>query len=157
LGLQESSLSAAVAAVESETRGTTLSMDGIVQRITDKANHAYRLKIPNDEFLESFLAQVCARRVLGILNLSITDSSVSRLASVLKAEAKDTGLTLEETAQRVTEAASGARQRGEKVNLFYFEDFTWRSNARASKAEQRKLGNLAANARAKEILRERLR
>jgi len=46
LGLQESSLSAAVAAVESQAKDTMLSMDGIVQRITDRANRAYRLGTP---------------------------------------------------------------------------------------------------------------
>lgn len=165
LRLPESLLPAGIAAVEAEcwnrraeARRCRLSMDDIVQRITTEANHAERRDgTPSDEFLEDFLARKCARRALEVLNLSIAANFISRLALVLKAEARDAGQTLEETAKRVTEAASNARQRGEKVNIFYFEDFTWRPNARVSKAEQRKLGNLAANARAKEILRERLR
>jgi hypothetical protein len=165
LRLPESSLPAGIAAVEAEcwnrraeAKRSRLSIDTIVQRITTEANQAERMNgTPSDEFLEDFLARKCARRALEILNLSVADNFVSRLAFVLKAESKDVGLSLDETAKLVTQAASDARQRSEKVSIFYFENFTWRSNARTSKAEQRKLGNLAANERAKEILRERLR
>jgi hypothetical protein len=156
LSLPESSLRAAVAAVEAEAKRTRLSMDGIVQRITDDANHAERRRISKDEFLDDFLAKVHAKRTLEILNLSISENFISRMACVLKAEAKDTGFTLEETARHVTQVASDDRQRGERVNIFYFEDMRWRSNVRTNKAEQRKLDNLEVNARVKQKIRERL-
>jgi len=155
-GITESFLLSATAAVEAEEKRTRLSMDGIVQNITTEANRAERNGVPKEEFLESFLAQSCARRVLGILNLPITNSFVSRIAAVLKAESKDTGLSMEDSANRVTQSASEDRQRGQKVDIFYFEDMRWRSNARVSKAEQRKLDNLEVNARVKQRLRERL-
>lgn len=157
LGLPDSSLQAGVAAVDAEARRTRLSMDGVVQRIVTDANRAERLGIHGEEFLGHFLAQTCARRVLEILNLPITSNFVSRMEAVLKAESKDTGLSLEDTANRVTQAASEDRQKGIRVDIFYFEDLRWRSNGRVSKAEQRKIDNLAANARAKEILRGNLR
>jgi hypothetical protein len=155
LRLPESSLRSAVAAVEAEAKRTRLSMDGIVQSITDKANQEERRTTPRNEFLEGFLAQVCARRVLEVLNLTVSDNRVSRVAASLKAESKDTGLGLEETASGVVQAASDARKRGEKVDIFYFEDTKWRSNVRLNKAEQRKLGNLEGKARVKQKIRER--
>jgi hypothetical protein len=156
LDLPESSLRAGVAAVEAEVKRTRLSMDGIVQRIATEANHAERLGTSGEDFLEDFLAQTCARRLLGILNLPITNNLVLRIAAVLKAESKDIGLTLEDTAQRVTQLASEDREKGIKIDVFYFEDVKWRSNARLNKAEQRKLNNLEVNARVKAKIRERL-
>ncbi|SRR6266498_213700 len=156
LKLPESSLSAAVAAVEIEAKRTRLSMDGIVQHLADEANQVMRRRVEPGNFLEDFLAQSCARRMLGILNLPARENHISRVAEVLKLEVKDTGCDLKDTAKRLTEAASEARQRGENVNIFYFEDMKWRSNARLNKAEQRKFDNLAANARAKAILRGQL-
>ncbi|HTS08304.1 MAG TPA: hypothetical protein VMP68_22220 [Candidatus Eisenbacteria bacterium] len=156
LKLPESSFRAAVAAVEIEAKRTRLSMDGIVQHLATEANRAMRRRVESEDFLEDFRAQACARRLLGILNLPARDNHISRVADVLKLEVKDTGCDLEDTTKRVTEAASEARQRGENINIFYFEDMRWRSNARLNKAEQRKLDNLAANARAKAILRGQL-
>lgn len=156
LKLPESSWRSAVAAVEAEAKRTRLSMDGIVQHITTEANKAERLGVPGNEFLDDFLAQGCARRLLGILNLTITDSSVRRVAAALKAESNDTGLSLEDTAMRVREAASDARIRGEKVDIFYIEDHKWRVNARLNRAEKRKLDNLEVNARVKQRLRQKL-
>ena len=156
LGLPESLLHAGIAAVEAEAKRTRLSMDGIVERIATEARHAERLGVEKEEFLEDFLARTCARRALGILNLPVTNNFIARVAAVLKAEAKDTGLTLEDTANRVTQAASEDRRRGDKIDIFYFEDVKWRSNARLNKAEQRKLDNLEVNARVKQRIRQRL-
>lgn len=155
LGLPDSSLHAGFAAVEAEAKRTRLSVDGIVQQITTEANRAERLGVGREEFLENFLAQTCSRRVLGILNLPITNNFVSRIAAVLKAESKDTGLSLEATANRVTQAASEDRRKGTRIDIFYFEDVRWRSNATANKAEQRKLDNLEVNARVKQRIRQR--
>jgi hypothetical protein len=156
LELPQSSLRSAVAAVEAEAKRTRLSMDGIVQGITTEANRAERQRVSTEDFLDDFLARTCARRVLGILNLTMSDSFASRLAAVLKAESKDTGLSLEDTAKRITQFASEDRQKGERVNIFYFEDMRWRSNVRLNKAEQRKLDNLEVNARVKQKIRQRL-
>ena len=155
LGQPESSLRAAVAAVQIEAKRTRLSMDGIVQHLATEANRAMRRRVEHEEFLEDFLAQSCARRLLGILNLPARDNHVSRVADVLKLEVKDTGCNLEDTAERISQAASEARRRGENVNIFYFEDMKWRSNARLNKAEQRKLDNLEVNARVKQRIRQR--
>jgi len=157
LGLSHVHLNAAMAAVEVEVKRTKLSMDGIVQRITTEANHSERLGASREEFLEDFLAQASARRVLGILNLPITSNFVFRVAAVLKAEARDAGLPIEEAANRITQAASEDRRRGAKVDIFYFEDVKWRSNGGVSKAEQRQLENLDVNARVKRRLREKFR
>jgi hypothetical protein len=157
LKLPISSLRAGVAAVEAEARRTRLSMDGIVQHVTTEANRSERFeKMPAEEFLAGFLAQDSARLVLGILNLPVTKSHVSRIAAVLKAESRDTGLDLQDTANRITRFATEDRHKGERVDIFYFEDMRWRSNARLNKAEQRKLDNLEVNARVKQKIRERL-
>lgn len=156
LGLEDVHLPAAMATVEAELKQTRLSMDGVVQQITTEANRAERMGVSKEEFLEDFLAKMSARRVLEILNLPITNNFVSRVAAVIKAEAKDTGLPIEETANHITQAASEDRQRGAKVDIFYFEDVRWRSNGRVSKAEQRKLDNLKVNERVKQRIRERL-
>jgi len=155
LKLPESSLSAAIAAVDVEAQRTRLSMDGIVQQLATEANRAMRRRVEPEEFIVDFLAQSCARRLLGILNLPSRENHVSRVAEVLKLEVRDTGCGLEETAKRLTEAASEARQRGESVNIFYFEDMKWRSNEKLNKAEQRKLSNLEVNARVKQRIRQR--
>lgn len=156
LRLPDTLLNSATAAVEMELKRTSLSMDGIVQRITTEANHARRIGVSREEFLTDFLAQASAKRILDVLNLPINNNFVLRLTAVVKAEAKDTGLPLEEVASRITRAASEDRRRGIKIDIFYFEDVKWRSNVGANKAEQRKLDNLEVNARVKQRLRERL-
>jgi hypothetical protein len=156
LKLPISSLHSGVAAVEAEAKRTRLSMDGIVQHVATEANRSERLGTAPEEFLDNFLAQDSATLVLEIVNLPITKNLISRIAAVLKAESRDTGLDLRETANRITRFASEARQKGEKVDIFYFEDMRWRSNARLNKAEQRKLDNLEVNARVKQRIRERL-
>jgi hypothetical protein len=157
LGLSDSNLSAAAAAVESEFKRTGMGINDVVISLTNKARLARKESISDEEFLNNFSALASARQLLQIVNLPVMNKFIYRIAAVLKAEAADTGLSLEDTAKRIEQLASEDRQRGRKVDIFYFEDMRWRSNARVSKAEERKLGNLAANARAKEILRERLR
>jgi hypothetical protein len=157
LGLPASSLRAGLAAVEAEARRTRLSMDGIVQHLATEAHRMERFeKTPPEEFLDNFLAQNSARLVLEIVNLPISKSHISRIAAVLKAESKDTGLDLQDTANRITRFATEGRHKGEKIDIFYFEDMRWRPNVRLNKAEQRKLDNLEVNARVKQKIRERL-
>jgi hypothetical protein len=156
LGLDDSSLNAAMAAVQAESKRWMFSADGIVQRVVTAANLAERQRIPKEEFLGNFLAEGCARGLLQAVNLPITSNMVLRVAAVVKAEAKDTGMSLEEAANYITERAVGDRARGAKVNIFYFEDVSWRANATGNKAEQRKLDNLGVNARVKQRLRQKL-
>ncbi len=153
LGLPDSFLAAATAAVKAEAKRSKSSADGVVQRICTAA-FARRTDVEREEFLEDFLAQTCAREILESVNLPINDNLVSRVTAVVKAETKDTGLSLQDAASRITKAACEDRRRGMRVDIFYFEDVRWRSNAGVNKAERRKLGNLAANTRAKEILRK---
>jgi hypothetical protein len=155
LKLTDASMAAAIAAVEETSRGTRLSMDGIVQEICTKANYAYRKKVEGHEFLEHFLAQANARKILEALNLPINDNLVARTAAVVKAETKDTGLSVEGATSRIIQAANEDRRRGARIDIFYLEDVKWRSNARIGKAEQRKLDNLEANAQVKRRLREK--
>jgi DNA-binding MarR family transcriptional regulator len=156
LGLSDSFIGAAEAAVGIRVKHTKLSMDGIVQRITTDANAAMRIGVSHQKFLEDFLAQTCAQGILDSLNLPVTNSLTSTVTAAVKAEAKDTRLSLEEAAGRITNAAIEDRGRGTPIDRFYFENVKWRSNARASKAEQRKLDNLEVNARAKQRLKEKL-
>jgi hypothetical protein len=154
LGLSDAFLPAATAAVEAEAKRGKSSADGIVQTIWTAATVARRGGIENAEFLADFLARSCAREILEVINLPINNNFIQRLAAVLKAEAKDTGLSLQDAASRITQAASEDRQKGTRIDIFYFEDVKWRSNVGVNKAERRKLGNMAANTRAKEILRK---
>jgi len=156
MGLPDTLLAAAIAAVEAEVKQTKLSMDGVVQRIVTAANLAERRNVSRDEFLEDFLARTCARRILESVNLPINNNFIFRVTAVVKAEAKDTGLSLQDVACRISQAAFEDRRKGMKVDIFYFEDVRWRSSAGANKAEQRKLDNLEVNARVKQRLRERL-
>ena len=152
LQLPDTFFAAALAAVETESQSGR-SDDDIVQHVTSEANLAFRHRISHEKFLDNFLAQSCAREILESVNLSTARNLVSRVADVVKAESTETGLSIKETTRQIRESAIKDKQRGVLMNVFYFEDFTWRSNARASKAEQRKLDNLAANAKAKELLR----
>jgi hypothetical protein len=155
LRLPDSLLSAAAAAVGVKAKHTNLSMDGIVQRLTTDANLAERKGVSNQKFLEDFLAQTSAQEILDNLSLPLTNSLIATVTAAVKAEAKDIGLPVEEAALRITSAAKEDRLRGTPIDRFYFENVKWRSNVRVSKAEQRQLDNLEANARVKQRLRER--
>jgi DNA-binding MarR family transcriptional regulator len=155
LRLPDSLLSAATAAVV-KLKQRKFSMDGIVQRIRTDAILAEHMGVSNEKFLEDFLARTCAQEILDNLSLPVTNSFTSTVTAAVKAEAKDTRLSVEEAAARITSAAVGDRGRGISLDRFYFENVKWRSNVRASKAEQRKLDNLEVNARAKQRLREKL-
>ena len=104
LGLPDAFLPAAMAAVGVEARRGKSSADAIVQTICTAANLARRGGVDNIEFLEDFLARSCAREILECVNLSITNNFIQRVAAVLKAEAKDTGLSLQDSASRITQA-----------------------------------------------------
>lgn len=156
LGVPNTMINAAVAAVELKTGGTDLSMDGVVQEICTEANHAYRRRVSHADFLADFLAHTLAQRILYEINLPPTSNHTTTVKAALKAEAKDRELGLEETANLITNAAIGDRRKGMLIDRFYFENCKWRSNGGVSKAERRKLDNLEVNARVKQRLRERL-
>lgn len=158
LGLPNTSFSAATAAVQAKAKNTKLSMDGVVQDIVTAANYAERRGIDRRDFLEDFLAQTSAQQILKNLGLPVTNSLVVTVTAAVKAEVAHTGgLSVEEVAAFVTNAALEDGRKGVVIDRFYFENVKWRSNARVvSKAEQRKLDNLEVNARVKQRLRERL-
>ena len=156
LGLKTTLLEAAVAAIEMETRETELSMDEVLQEIWKKATRADHRHISREKFIEDYLAQRLAERILDRTNLPPTNNLINTVTAALKAEAKDTGLGLEETAAQITSAAAEDRRRGMPVDRFYFENCKWRLNGGVSKAERRKLDNLEVNARVKQRLRARL-
>jgi hypothetical protein len=120
------------------------------------ANQAERRGVEKPEFLEDFLAEQSAQRMLKSLDLPVTNNLVSTVKASVKAEVTYTGLPMEKVAVLITSTAIEDRRRGISIDRFYFEGVKWRSNARVSKAEQRKLDNLEVNARVKQRLRERL-
>jgi urease gamma subunit len=156
LKLSDSSLNAAMAAVELKARGTKLSPDDIVTDIWNKARQAERRSGSCESYLKDCLAETLAERILDEINLPPTSNVIAIVAAAIKAEAKDRKLDLEETAALITTSAIEDRRRGTEINRFYFENCKWRSNAKVNKAEQRKLDNLEVNARVKQRLRERL-
>jgi DNA-binding MarR family transcriptional regulator len=156
LGLPESSLSDASAAVVARKTQTSLSIDGIVQDIVTAANHAARRGVEKDKFLEQFLVETSARRIVRDLDLPATNSLVSTVAASVKAEMAYTQLPAERVAAQITSSAIEDRQKGTAIDRFYFEGVKWRSNVKINKAEQRKLDNLEVNARVKQRFRERL-
>jgi len=155
LKLSNKSFPAAMAAVEDRKKHTRLSIDGIVADIVDAANHAHRREEGEHEFLEDFLAEKLSRRVLKILDLPVTNNLISTVKASIKAEVSYTSLPMQDVAKMITNVAQEDRSRGTTIDKFYFEGVKWRSNARVSKAEQRKLDNLEANAKIKQRLRER--
>jgi len=156
LKLPDSFVSAATAAIEERRHETNLSMDGIVREIVTEANHAERKGIKRHEFLEDFLSEQSALRILKDLDLPVTNSLISTVKAAVKAEVAYTRLPMEKVAALITSAAIEDRRRGIAIDRFYFEGVKWRSNVRVSKAEQRKLDNLEVNARVKQRLRETL-
>lgn len=156
LSLRNTMINAAVAAVEIKTRGTKLSTEAVVQEIWTEAIRAERRGISRENFLADSLASTLAERILDDIHLPALNNSITTVMAALKAEAKDRDLGLEETASLITTAAIEDRRRGILIDRFYFENCKWRSNVRASKAEQRKLDNLEVNAKVKQRLRERL-
>lgn len=155
LGLTASSMSAALAAVEVRIRNTNLSTDGVLQNIVTDANKALRRGIEYDKFLEDYLAQTSAEQVVTALHLPATSSLVATVKAAVKAEVSYMRMSVEEIRELITSAAAGDSRRGVTIDRFYFENVKWRSNVKLNKAEQRKLDNLAASERAREILRQR--
>lgn len=156
LGLPKSMITAAVAAIEFKTRETHLSMDEVVQEIWTEATRAERRGASRESTVSDYLARALAQKILDEINLPPMNHVITAVTAALKAEAKDQGLGLEDTAALITTVAMEDRRKGILVDRFYFENCKWRSNVRASKAEQRKLNNLEVNARVKQRLRERL-
>lgn len=101
---------------------------------------------------------------LPILKLPITDSNRKTTEQAIEAalvtESEYSGRSLQDAAKVIAEAAIHDRDRGVRVNHFYFLDAPWRQsrgqNGRLNRAEQRKLDNLEANALFQQRLRERL-
>ncbi|MGH9517484.1 MAG: helix-turn-helix domain-containing protein [Terriglobales bacterium] len=154
LGLAETSLTSALAAVEKKVRSTNLSLDGVLQDIVTEANHARRRGIECDKFLEDFLAQKSAEQVIERLHLPATNSLISTVKAAIKAEASYMGQSIDEVRELIANSAGDDSRRGITIDRFYFENVKWRSNVNTSKAEKRKLDNLAANERARELLRQ---
>jgi DNA-binding MarR family transcriptional regulator len=138
LGLTEASLSAAVAAVESQMKLTTQSMHGTVNDIVTAANDAKRHRgIEREDFLDDFLARKSARTILASLDLPITSNLIYTVAAALKAEVSRTGLSAEKAADFIIAAAMTDEGKGIPIDRFYFENTKWRvSNGGRSKAEQ---------------------
>jgi hypothetical protein len=156
LRLPDTSLNAAMAAVELQARETRLPMEEIKKGIWTEAIRADHRNEPREKFLEEYLARKLAERILDRINLPPTNNVITTVMAALKAEARDRRLDLEETAALITTAAIEDRRRGVEIHKYYFENCKWRSNVGTNKAERRKIDNLEANARVKQRLRDRL-
>jgi hypothetical protein len=156
LRLPDTLLGAAAAAVGVMAKQTKLSMEGILQRITDDARRAERMGVSNQKFLEDFLAQMCAQEILDSLSLPITNSLISIVTAAVKAEVKDTGLSMEEVAARITSAAVEDRLAGTPIDRFYFENVKWRNGNGNEKGKSRAHRNLDAALDARAVARRAL-
>lgn len=122
LQLPNTSLDAAKAAIRIKAKGTNLQMDEIVQHIAHDARSVERRDgVPPKTFLDDFLAQTCAQKMIDTLSLPDTKSYISTLTAAVKAEVKDTGLSVEEAAVRITSAAIEGRHGGVPIDRFYFD------------------------------------
>jgi len=144
LKLPDTSMSSAIAAIEEMRRGTNLSMDGIVQDIANAANQADRNGIERHDFLENFLAEKLARRMLKGLALAETKNHISAVAASIRAEKTYTGLTAEAVAEHMTKAALEARRNGQRLDRFYFENTRWRDGNGTGKGRSTAERNLDA-------------
>jgi hypothetical protein len=136
LGLPDTFVSAAVSAVKAEIRQTGLSVEDVAARITTAWNGARGRGVPRERFLVEFLAQMSAHQIVEDLNLPATNTLVSIVTAAINAEAKYTGLRVEEAAARITQIASEDRENGTPIDKFYFEDAKWRSHGRNGKGQQ---------------------
>jgi hypothetical protein len=136
LKLSDTFISAAMAAVDLKASRTKLSMDGIVQEIVTEANHSERRGISNENFLEDFLARASAQQILEDINLPVINNLIVTVGAAVKAEAKDTKLSLEQAATLITNAAIDDRRRGITIDIFYFQNAKWRSHGRTGKGQQ---------------------
>ena len=101
---------------------------------------------------------------LPILKLPVSDSNRKTTEQAIEAalvtESEFSGRSFQDAAKVIAEAAIHDRDRGVRINHFYFLDAPWRQtrgqNGRLNRAEQRKLDNLEANALFQQRLRERL-
>jgi hypothetical protein len=152
----EAPKNAALAAARVESKGAGFSAQGVVTMVWEKVTKADHRRVSREIFWNDYLSQWLGERILDEINLPPTDNLTRVVVAALKAEAKDRRLGLEETSELIVAAANEDRHRGVTIDRFYFENCKWRSNVRASKAEQRKNDNLEVNARAKQRLREKL-
>lgn len=154
LKLPDSFMSAATAAVEERQKYTRQSMDGIVRDIVTEANRAERKGIDRKEFLEEFLAEKSARRILKNLCLSVTNNFVTAVTAAVRAEVTYTGFSVEKVATLIEGAAIDEMRRGVTINRFYFENVKWRngnagykpsaSQQRSERTKQNILDGIAA-------------
>jgi len=102
--------------------------------------------------------QKSTRQIIAMLGMPVTDSNRRMIEAALVAETDYTGQSVEESAELIAKAAIHDRECGIPINKFYFEDAKWRQargqNGRLNRAEQRKLDNLAVNARVKQRFRD---
>jgi hypothetical protein len=112
------------------------SLDTAVIEIATAANHAKRRNVPCEKFLEDFVAQVSAQGIIEYLSLTATNTLTSVVTAAVKAELRYAGLSVEEAAASITRAASEDRQKGMRIDKFYFEDAKWRNHGRPGKGQQ---------------------
>jgi hypothetical protein len=154
LKLSDSFMSAAIAAIEQTKKYTKQSMDGIVNDIVTEANHAARKGIERHEFLEEFLAEKSARRMLRDLSLPVTNNFVSSVTAAVKAEVAYRGLSVGKVETLIRSAALEDTRRGITIDRFYFENVKWRngnaghkpsaSQQRSERTKQNILDGIAA-------------
>jgi helix-turn-helix protein len=162
LGLPTELVSAVIATVHAEVKHSGVSLDteagqnAVVQRIFTAADQDRRRGITNEKFLKHFLARTCAQEIVGMLDLPATSTVISTVAESVKAEAKYTGLSMEEVAERIARSASEDRRKGVPINLFYFQDMKWRNTNGSGKGKNTAERNLDAAIDARNTARRAL-
>jgi DNA-binding MarR family transcriptional regulator len=136
LRLSDTSMASAIAAVEDMQRRTTFSMPVIVSDIVMAAQNAGRRNVTGQEHLDEYLARKCALQILQDLAVPVTNNLVSVATAAVKAEVAYAGLTIENAAARIRDLAANDRQKGTRIDRFYFENATWRAHGRIGKGQQ---------------------
>lgn len=139
-GLPTQLVATVVTAIEYQMEHGGLSVNAATARLGTAMNLAVRKReSPMAQFLADYPARVLAEKTIDRLDLTETVSLVSVVTASIKAEARYTGLSLEDTAMGIMRAAMEDRQAGIPVNKFYFEDTKFRRSANAgrNKGEQR--------------------
>lgn len=136
LGLPDSLMEAATAAIEERRAHSTLSMDGIVQDIATAANHARRRGVEYPDFLENYLAERSARQMLKELNLPATNNFISTVREAITAETSYSKLPADQAAAAIARIAIDDRNTGITLDRFYFENAKWRAHGRIGKGQQ---------------------
>lgn len=136
LKLKDSFTATAISAVREEMWRTGRAPEDVVPRLATDANQAFRRRVPITKFFEDLAARTCARQIVQDLSLPATTNLISIIAAAVLAEADYKGMSIEEAAGTITQAAVDDSHEGVPIDKFYFEDTKWRSRGRTGKGRK---------------------